>query len=59
MVDTGSLTKRQKEIFEFVKSYARRARLSAHRARHREGDRAHLVVDGARPSGQPREGRGC
>src|SRR3954454_18034594 len=31
------------------------ARLSAHRARHRQGDRPHVVVDGARAPLQPGE----
>ena len=37
--------------------YSAEARLSAHRARHRQGDRAHVVVDRARAPRQPREGR--
>ena len=55
MVDMNTLTKRQQEIFEYVKSLRARARLPADRARHRQGDRADLVLDRARPSRQPLE----
>ena len=51
------LTKRQQEIFDFIKKYSAPARLSAHGARHRQGGRARFVLDGARASGEPREGR--
>ena len=44
-----SLTKRQQEIFEFIKQLLGRARLSADGARHRQGDRADVVVHGPRP----------
>ena len=52
-----NLTKRQQEIFDFIKRYSARARLPADGARHRQGDRPHLVLDGARASRQPREAR--
>ena len=51
------LTKRQQEIFDFIKRYSAEARLSADGARHRQGRRARVVVDGARAPGEPREAR--
>ena len=43
MVDLN-LTKRQQEIFDFIKRYPAPARLPADGARHRQGDRPHLLV---------------
>ena len=54
---TVDLTKRQQEIFDFIKRYSAELRLSAHRARHRQGRRPRLVVDGARAPREPREAR--
>ena len=54
-----NLTKRQQEIFDFIKRYGGGARLSAHGPGHRQGDRPDLVVDGARPPRQPGEGGAC
>ena len=57
-MDIGKdLTKRQQEIFDFIKKYSAQVRLSADGARHRQGGRARVVLDGPRPPGQPREGR--
>ena len=53
------LTKRQQEIFDFIKRYSARVRLSADGARHRQGRRPGLLVDGARAPRQPREARRC
>ena len=51
------LTKRQQEIFDFIKRYAVQVRLSADGARDRQGGRAGQLVDGARPPREPREVR--
>ncbi len=51
------LTKRQQEIFDFIKRYSAQARLPADRARHRQGRRARVVLDGARAPGEPRADR--
>ena len=57
-MDLGKdLTKRQQEIFDFIKKLLGEVRLSADGARHRQGGRPRVVVDGARAPGQPREGR--
>ena len=54
MVDLN-LTKRQQEIFDFIKHYAREVRLPADRSGDRQGRRAGLLLDRSRSSGQPRE----
>ena len=51
------LTKRQQEIFDFIKTLLGEARLSADRAGHRQGRRPDVVVDGPRAPRQPREAR--
>ena len=51
------LTKRQQEIFDFIKRYSAQARLSADGARHRQGRRPGVVLDGPRAPREPREGR--
>ena len=54
-----NLTKRQSEIFEFIKAPPRQDRLSADRARDRQGARAALALDRARPPREAREARAC
>ena len=51
------LTKRQQEIFDFIKQLLGQVRLPAHGAGHRQGDRPDLLLDRARAPRQPREGR--
>ena len=51
------LTKRQQEIFDFIKRYSASQRLSPDRARHRQGGRTGVVVDGPRALGEPRADR--
>ena len=51
------LTKRQKEIFDFIGKYAAKYRIPAHRARDRQGRRPALLLDRARPPREPREDR--
>ena len=46
------LTKRQQEIFDFIKRYSAARRLPTDRPGHRQGGGPGLVLDGARPPGQ-------
>ena len=51
------LTKRQKEIFDFIGKYAAKYGYPADRARDRQGRRPALVLDRARPPREPGEDR--
>ena len=51
------LTKRQQEIVDFIKLYSAEVKVSANRARHWQGRRSGVVLDGARPPREPRADR--
>ena len=51
------LTKRQKEIFDYIRRLRGEDRLPADRSRDRQGRRADVLVDRPRPPGEPREDR--